>query len=152
MPLPLPAIDDVGQAIQLALTPAFLLTALAGLLNVMTGRLARIIDRGRAFTEGGAAGARLDRQWLREELQHLERRRQLASWAIHACTLAALLICTVIATLFIEAALGLRLTWLAGLLFTAATLAMVTGLASFLREVQLAMLTIRIPPLPDDTR
>src|SRR6187551_2991266 len=43
-----PGISSGGaRAIQLALAPVFLLTGIAGLLNVMTGRLARIVDRGR---------------------------------------------------------------------------------------------------------
>ena len=42
---------DIPQAIQLALAPVFLLTGIAGLLNIMTGRLARIIDRGRKLVE-----------------------------------------------------------------------------------------------------
>ena len=42
---------DVAKSIQLALAPVFLLTGIAGLLNVMAGRLARIIDRGRVLTE-----------------------------------------------------------------------------------------------------
>lgn len=47
--------DPIASAIQLALTPAFLLTGIAGLLNVMAGRLARVIDRGRAVNEFQAA-------------------------------------------------------------------------------------------------
>ena len=39
-------INDVARAIQLALAPVFLLTGIAGMLSVMTGRLSRIIDRG----------------------------------------------------------------------------------------------------------
>jgi hypothetical protein len=39
--------EDIGHAIQLALSAGvFLLTGIAAMLNVMTGRLARIIDRG----------------------------------------------------------------------------------------------------------
>ncbi len=37
-------ISEVPRAIQLALGPVFLLTGIAGMPNVMTGRLARIID------------------------------------------------------------------------------------------------------------
>ena len=44
-------INDVARAIQLALAPVFLLTGIAAMLSVMTGRLSRIIDRGRALTE-----------------------------------------------------------------------------------------------------
>ena len=34
-------LSDVSHAIQLALAPVFLLTGIAGILNVMMGRLAR---------------------------------------------------------------------------------------------------------------
>ena len=47
-----PDVSDLAKAIQLAMAPVFLLTGVAALLSVMTGRLARIIDRGRAFAEG----------------------------------------------------------------------------------------------------
>ena len=47
-----PDVSDLAKAIQLALAPVFLLTGIAALLSVMTGRLARIIDRGRALAEG----------------------------------------------------------------------------------------------------
>lgn len=138
-------IGDVGHAIQLALAPAFLLTGIAGLLNVMASRLARIIDRGRRLAEiSRPSGAQLSAD-QREELNSLERRRYLASAAITACTLAALLVCVVIASLFIEVLLQFDLKWAIGLLFTGATLAMVTGLAYFLLEVHKATLSVRIP-------
>ena len=138
-------IGDVGHAIQLALAPAFLLTGIAGLLNVMAGRLARIIDRGRRLAElSRPPGAQLSDD-QNQELNSLERRRYLASAAITACTLAALLVCMVIASLFLEVLLQLDLKWVIGLLFTAATLAMLTGLAYFLQEVHKATLSVRIP-------
>ncbi|MEX1165292.1 MAG: DUF2721 domain-containing protein [Hydrogenophaga sp.] len=138
-------IGDVGHAIQLALAPAFLLTGIAGLLNVMAGRLARIIDRGRRLSERGLTdgGQLSDNQT--EELGSLEHRRYLASAAITACTLAALLVCMVIASLFLEVLMQFDLKWVIGLLFTGATLAMVTGLAYFLREVHMATQSVRIP-------
>lgn len=144
-------INDVPQAIQLALGPVFLLTGIAGILNVMAGRLARIIDRGRSLAEATGPVAAHRAQSLEEELRDLDRRRHLASAAITACTLAALLVCMVIAALFLEVFLDAPLKWLAGILFTGATLALVVGLALFLREVHLATTTVRIPkPLPRD--
>jgi hypothetical protein len=141
--VPVLNINDVPQAIQLALGPVFLLTGIAGLLNVMAGRLARIIDRGRHLTDDltdpGALSAA-----LQSELALLDRRRHFASAAITACTLAALLVCMVITSLFLEALLDVPLRWMVGLLFTGATLALVVGLAYFLREVHLATTTIRI--------
>lgn len=138
-------LGDVPHAIQLALAPAFLLTGIAGLLNVMAGRLARIIDRGRRLAEGVVPSQFQDPAVLKLELVSLERRRGLASSAITACTLAALLVCTVIAALFLEVLLDLDLKWLIGACFTGATFAMVVGLAYFLREVNLSTHTVRIP-------
>jgi len=79
------------------------------------------------------------------ELQNLERRRHTASAAITACTLSALLVCVVIAALFVEVLAQVTLTWLLSVLFLGSTLALVVGLAYFLREVQLAVRTVRIP-------
>ena len=138
-------IFDVTKAIQLALAPVFLLTGIAGMLNVMAGRLARIIDRGRAITEGRGPPALDDRDRLILELRGLEQRRHFISIAITACTIAALLLCMVIVTMFLEVVLDAPLNWLIGTLFAVSTLALVVGLAFFLREVHLAMRTIRIP-------
>jgi len=139
-------ITDVAHAIQLALAPVFLLTGIAGLLNVMTNRLARIVDRARVLSEGPAVAALPWQESLRIRLQRLERRRHFTSIAITSCTIAALLLCVVVATLFFEAMLDARLSGLIGVLFTGSTLALVVGLAYFLREVHLATQTrIEIP-------
>lgn len=128
----------VQQAIQLSVAPVFLLTGIAGLLCVMANRLARIIDRAREV--GGCKGS-LDAAAVglaRVELTSLERRRHLASWAINFRTGAALLVCTVIVTLFIEEFLGADLKWLAGAQFIAAMLSVIAGLSCFLAEVYIA--------------
>jgi hypothetical protein len=138
-------LGDVSHAIQLALAPVFLLTGIAGILNVMAGRLARIIDRGRQLTEQTAPDPLQVRETVQVELRSLERRRHLASSAITASTLSALLVCTVIAALFLEVLLQVEFKWLIGILFTGSTLALVVGLAYFLREVHLATQTVRIP-------
>ena len=98
---------DVAHAIQLSLAPVFLLTGIAGMLNVMAGRLGRIIDRGRRLREPPLKDLVAGDPLLELELQSLEYRRRLASTAITACTLSALLVCTVIAALFIEELLDL---------------------------------------------
>lgn len=144
MPNPLATTSDVAQAIQLALGPTFLLTATAGMLNVMTGRLARIIDRGRYLADGRDSTSAPLLESIQSELRNLEKRRRIASTAITACTFAALLVCMVIVTLFLEAMLNAPLQWLTGLLFSGAALALVVGLAFFLREVHLATHVVRI--------
>ena len=135
---------NVSLVIQLALAPAFLLTGIAGLLNVMTGRLSRIIDRGRLLAEQSAKTGFAGVATQAIERDNLEKRRYLASAAITCCTLSALLVCLVIAVLFLKAMLGLEINWAVGILFTASTLSLVIGLAYFLREVHLATKTVRI--------
>jgi MFS family permease len=135
---------DTGHAIQLALAPVFLLTGIAGLLNVISGRLARIIDRGRCLVEKRPDPSVLSEDAVRLELALLEQRRRFTSIAITACTWSALLVCVVIAMLFLESLAALSLKWLIGLLFMASTVALVVGLACFLREVHLSGQTVRI--------
>lgn len=136
--------SDLVHAIQLSLAPVFLLTAIAGMLNVMTGRLARIMERGR-FLADYDTGDDVELQTrIAGELAALERRRHLSGRAITASTLSALLVCTVIAALFGEELVGVRLRALEGVLFMSSTTALVVGLAYFLREVHLATLTVKI--------
>lgn len=134
----------IAHAIQLAIAPVFLLTGIAALLGVMANRLARIIDRARHYEQ---AWEKLDdraRAAARAELANLERRRHLASWAINFCTSAALLVCIVIAALFIEAFFSADLKWLAGVLFIGVMIALIGGLGCFLREVYVATHTVRV--------
>jgi len=136
--------SDVAHAIQLALAPVFLLTGIAGLLNVMASRLARIIDRGRYLTEEELPQHLQDPTLLQKELARLERRRRYASLAITACTCSALLVCMVVAVIFLQVMLQVEFKWVISTLFTASTLTLVVGLAYFLREVHLATRTVRI--------
>jgi hypothetical protein len=123
---------DVTKAIQLALAPVFLLTGIAGLLNVMTGRLARIVDRGRGLTEGRTGGASVPEESVAREVRNLEQRRRFTSIAITATTAAALLLCTAIVVMFIDVMFHAHLSWVIAALFTASTLALVVY---FMREV-----------------
>ena len=140
------SLTSIADAIQLALGPVFLLTAIAGLLNVISGRLSRIIDRARTITgnQFDLITSNLESEDLTVQLQKLEKRRRFTSHAITACTIAALLVCLVIVALFLEVLFASPMTWLIAVLFTAATLALVVGLAFFLKEVHLASQTIRI--------
>jgi MFS family permease len=142
-----------SRAIQLALAPVFLLTSIAGILNVITGRLSRIVDRGRQLTEQPLDSIKIEFDDRLAELHNLEKRRYLAGVAVTFATLAALLTCLVIVLLFVEVLLSLPLKWLEGLIFSLATIGLVVGLTYFLREVHLATRTVRIKPdsiLPKD--
>ena len=133
-------IPVVTHVIQQALTPVFLLGAVGALLNVLTGRLARIVDRFRFLSETSEN----DLKDHCDELVTLPVRVRLIHWAISLCTLCALFVCTSIVILFVGAELELSLSSVTSILFIAAMVALTSGLLCFLREVTLATDTIKI--------
>jgi len=124
----------VANAIQLAVAPAFLLTAIGAILSVMTNRLARIIDRFRVLNE---TSLKLSRDELLE-LNLLRLRAKWTHWAITLSTLSALLTCIVIASIFIGTEIQFNFDQFIAFLFIGATTALILGLISFTREVTLS--------------
>lgn len=133
----------IAHVIQLAVAPVFLLTGIGAILAVMTSRLARIIDRARQL-EGEARRDRERHEALRPELTMLCRRARLASRAIALCTVTALLVCAVVALLFLGVFLGFDASVWVALLFIGAMLAFFLGLVCFLWEVWLGTSSLRI--------
>jgi hypothetical protein len=135
---------NIGSAIQSALAPVFLLTAIAGMLNVMVHRLSRVVDRSRHLEANMAGYAAEKRRIAIDDLAVLAKRMAAANWAIALCTMAALLVCLVVALLFLEQLLGGRLDAVVAWMFIAATLMLTGGLMLFLWEVQLALRSVRV--------
>jgi hypothetical protein len=127
-------ISTVAHAIQLAVAPVFLLTGIGAILNVITTRIARIVDRSRAITN--ATVAKLPAQL--EEMAMLKRRVLWVHWAVSLCTMSALFICIVIAALFMGSEIGMDPSRVVSLFFISAMLALIAGLVCFLREIYLA--------------
>jgi hypothetical protein len=127
-------ISTVAHAIQLAVAPVFLLTGIGAILNVITTRIARIVDRSRALTNSTAA--KLPAQL--EEMAMLKRRVLWVHWAVSLCTMSALFICIVIAALFMGSEIGMDPSRVVSLFFISAMLALIAGLVCFLREIYLA--------------
>lgn len=128
-------IIPVAHAIQQAVAPVFLLAGVGAILSVLSLRLARITDRHRDLDEGSG-----EKRIIYEvELQVLQSRARWIHWAITLCTICALLICLVIAALFVGSELNRDPSRAIALLFIAAMLALTSGLVCFLREIALAM-------------
>lgn len=133
----------IAHAIQLAVAPVFLLSGIGAILAVTTNRLSRVIDRARAL-ESRLATDPVDATQLRDEIGILSRRAKLVSRAIALCTVTALLICATIAVLFSSAFLNLDASRAIALLFIAAMIAFFIGLLYFLREIFVAIRSLRI--------
>jgi hypothetical protein len=135
---------DIGHVIQLAVAPVFLLTGVAAFLNVLTNRLARIIDRARAIEAALADGGPHPRGDLGQELAALSHRARWINRSIALATICALLIASLVALLFAGAFLGVDMRMPAGLAFVATMFALIGALLSFLREVFVATRHLRI--------
>jgi hypothetical protein len=139
------AIATVAHAIQLSVAPVFLLSGIGAMLAVMTNRLSRIIDRARLL-EGWLADKKGDEDAIHAELTALFRRAKFISRSITLCTVTALLVCAVIAILFLGTFLRFNASLAVAWLFIAGMVAFFFGLSSFLREILLATKHLRIGP------
>jgi hypothetical protein len=139
-------VSAIAHVIQLAIAPVFLLTGIASLLGVLTNRLARIIDRARML-EGHLPGVTGEhRALIGTDLGMLARRAAHVSRAIGLFTASALLVCVMIAMLFVGAFISADVSRLIAALFVLAMIGLIVGLVSFLREVHLATASLRIGP------
>ncbi|WP_114689264.1 DUF2721 domain-containing protein [Polynucleobacter necessarius] len=78
------SIDAITNNIQIALAPVFLLTAVATLINAISGRLARSVDRMRAIRHS------IDRGEVKDQvlLQHMNKEADEAKIRGRLCTAA----------------------------------------------------------------
>jgi Protein of unknown function (DUF2721) len=137
-------IDEIAHLIQLSVAPVFLLTGVGTLLNVLSGRLARIIDRARVMEQRLETPNPLHAGAIVNELRVLERRGRLIYHAIKLSTTSALLVCFLIAVLFASSMLHHSIRQIISGLFIAAMLASIVSLTLFLREVYFAIETFEI--------
>jgi len=136
-------LQDITHTIQLSIAPVFLLTALGTTLGVLATRLSRIVDRARRVEARVREEASPQRDASVRELRMLSQRVRLVHWAITAGTTAALLVCLLIAVAFLGYLLEARLATVVAVLFVAAMGAYFTALLCFLREVFLAIATMK---------
>lgn len=138
--------SDIAQVIQLAVAPVFLLTGIGALLSVLSHRISRVVDRARVLEERLPKVDKDQARAIHVELGTLARRARLVNLAITLCTMCALLVCTVVALLFIGAFLSLNFTAVIALLFIACMVFLIVGLLILLKEIRLAISSLRIGP------
>ena len=128
----------VAHGIQFAITPVFLLTAIAGMISVLTQRLGRIVDRGRDLEEALSA-RRLERPGLAwRELDVLHRRATIVNYSLVLFTLSALSVAFTTAGLFLDELSKYSVSVIVTGTFLLALLLFVLGLLCYLAEVTLS--------------
>ena len=126
--------ESLSKAIQLSVAPVFLLAGIGALMNVISGRLARIVDRARKTKTALDAGETIDER----EQRTYRRRMQLTIRAIELLTAATLLISAVVAVMFFSVISRINLTLVVVPMFITAMLLVMLASVCFLQEVRMA--------------
>ncbi len=133
---------DIVHLIQSAVAPVFLLSGVGVTLGVLTGRLARIIDRAR-YLEDHAGPAGLQSEAIQSSLQMLARRAKYTNAAIALCAASALFVSLVVMALFASAFLDTDLSGAIAILFVVAMICLTGAFGAFLVECRLATQILR---------
>ena len=137
--------EALAQTIQIALAPVFLLVAMGSLLNVVTGRLARVVDRSRELMARHAETSGDEHTRLVAELRMLDRRMDIINWSIALCVACGIVVCLMVSMLFLMGSGREALETPIAASFIFAMLLLLAALIMFLTEVRLAIRTIHVP-------
>ncbi|WP_404334932.1 DUF2721 domain-containing protein [Sphingomonas sp. MMS12-HWE2-04] len=139
-----PYLSTVSETIQAAIAPVFLLAGIGAFLNVMVGRLARIVDRARNIEQlhPRSTGPEHDRHvW---ELRIIDRRISVINNAIFLCTASGLAICCVVALMFVARLFNLHVGIWVAVAFVISMVLLMAGLIYFLIEVRMSLEAIHV--------
>ena len=140
----LTSIETIATVIQLAVAPVFLLAGIAGLLNVLSIRLGRVVDRVRVVETRLFKETHDDlRALLQSETNSLWNRIRLVDWSIRTFVAGALIVCLVIVALFLSELSQFNLSAAIAFLFVCAMVLVIIGLLLFLFEVSVSTSSIR---------
>ena len=137
-------ISTVAATIQISIAPVFLLAGIAGILNVLVGRMARVVDRARKLEQlhPVSTGAEHERHvW---ELRLIDRRLSVINTSIWLCVASAIAICLVVALLFGAEIVHLDIGVVVAAAFIASMLLLTSGLVAFLFEVRLSVQAVHV--------
>ena len=135
----------IAETIQTALTPVFVLVAIASILNVLAARLGRVVDRSRNLQalHGETEGREHDQ--IVSEIRVLARRIELTNRAILMLVLSGVTIGVTVVLLFVAGFAKSNLDPLISGAFVIAIGLMMAGLVMFLQETREASAALRIP-------
>jgi hypothetical protein len=136
-------LEFVARVIQMSLTPVFLLTGLATLLNVFSTRLARVTSKADQTIKDLAAAETGTATALRDQLVYLRRRSLALDIAVILIATAGAATCTTVLLLFLGGfsggIVGRILLWV----FAAAITCALGAIAAYAAEMLMAGTGIR---------
>jgi len=137
-------VANVADIIQLALAPAFLLVGIGAMLQLFSGRLARVVDRSRDLAKEYEACPASDRKRIVREIRQLDQRMTVVNHSILMAVCGAITVGLVISLLFAMELAKLDLSGFVAGGFILAMTFITVGLMFFLQEVRLAERSIHL--------
>jgi hypothetical protein len=134
----------IAQTIQLALAPVFVLVAMGNIMNILSTRLGRAVDRSRQLQKLHVETEGADHDKVVLAMRTLDRRLALITRAITLLVLSGITIGFCVALLFVEELLDVNLQQVAGAAFFLAIVLLMGALWLFLHEIRIAAQAIRI--------
>lgn len=135
----------IAQTIQLALAPVFVLVAIGNIMNILTTRLGRIVDRSRALQAQHGETSGPEHDALVVEMRYLDRRIQLIGHALLILVLSGIGIGVTVGMLFLGEMMGHEFRIATQVLFFAAIALLMLALVYLLLETRLVARTLRLP-------
>jgi len=135
----------IAQTIQLALAPVFMLVAIGNIMNILSTRLGRVVDRSRILRDLHASTAGTDHDAVVREIRMVANRIRIISHAILLLVASGLTVGLVVAMLFIEEIAGLDLQLAVAGAFMIAISLLMAALVLFIRETRQATEALQIP-------
>lgn len=128
--------DHLSTMIGHAVAPAFMLSAIAALVSILTSRMTLIIDRLRRLHQ--IADDDVARAWLKADIARLERREYLLGQSMHLAVTSGIVVTVLLMFGFVVAVLGYRHEPGAALLFVVALALLMGSLVRFLQDIRIA--------------
>jgi hypothetical protein len=141
-----PHVPEIAGVIQLAIAPVFMLTAVGTVINALSVRRGRAVDRRRELEERLAAMTAEELPSAQDELATIARRIRFVYLSIVFAVISALFVALLIAFAFIGAFVRTDLSPTIAAMFVCAVVALIVCLLLFLREIFLAVSTPRHVP------
>ena len=135
----------IAQTIQLALAPVFVLVAIGNIMNILSTRLGRVVDRSRELQRRHSKTEGAEHDVVVIEIRALDRRIELIGKALLRLVLSGLTIGLTVALLFMEEFAGADLQPVVAATFLLAIGLLMWALLLILRETQAAAANLRIP-------
>jgi hypothetical protein len=135
----------VAQTIQLALAPVFVLVAIGNIMNILSSRLGRVVDRSRHLQKLHAETSGAEHDSVVREIRLVDRRIDLIGRAILLLVSSGLTIGFCVALLFVEELFEVNLQLVAAAAFMVAIGLLMAALTLFMRETRQATAALRIP-------